>query len=422
MHDANIFEEFNGYRIEWAKEGLLARASRLRTASDGQVRGELEIRHRNGIDERILLVPTQFNFSAELTRTRFANQLASKLDLEIEWKEVFDYVSNIVLEMMRLGDKHVEVYPDENAPPPEQLMGPLIYRGVQNIIFGEKGVLKSTLAYLFGMCVTLPWHDNPLGLAVPDRSIKALVLDWETDESVFRYYMSRLQKGMKIPACSLFYRRCALPIATDIEAIQGHITETGAELLIIDSLGAAAGGEHGELKGSEAALLFNAAVRKLKITSLIIAQTSKSSDEKRKTIYGSTYFAYYARNIFELCRGEDDFGDTQHLGLFHRECNLGKKIRPLGLRLQFDDATKGISINREAVSIAEFMEKVSTSARILEILKEGKKPQKDLKERLDVSYASLGMALKRLQQQGKVTKLGAEWALPMREDSVNTST
>jgi predicted transcriptional regulator len=53
--------------------------------------------------------------------------------------------------------------------------------------------------------------------------------------------------------------------------------------------------------------------------------------------------------------------------------------------------------------------------RILEVLKNGSMNQKDLKEQLDVSYATLGMALKRLAKQKKVYKIGKEWGLATQE-------
>lgn len=413
---AEIQELINGYEFVWpAPYCLTARVTRLRIPSDGQVRGELELRHHNGTQDMILLVPTQTNFSSETTRNRYAKNLSEKLDVKIEWREIMDYLSQQVQQLVRAGDALVEVFPDPNATPPEQLLEGLIYRGVQNIIFGEKGVCKSTLAYVLAMCVTLPWHDNPLGLRVPAEGVRVLVLDWETDESIFRYYVSRLQRGMNTPPCSLYYRRCSLPLTDDIEALQRHIEATNAQLLIIDSLGAAAGGERGELKGSESALLFNTALRKLKRTSLIIAQTRKGDDDKRKTIYGSTYFTYYARNILELCAGQDDFGDTQHLALFHRECNLGKKMPSIGLRLTFAE-DDGITLERESVSIAEFAEKTTMSTRILELLKDGKMSPKDIREQLGGSYAAISMALKRLARQKKVQKIGNEWGLVAPED------
>ena len=415
----SVIELINGFQIRWGKDlGLVAKITRLRVPSDGQVRGELEMRYTNthGEVDIPLLVPTQFNFSSEVTRAKFARQLTQKFNqtigTEVEWRDIFDYLSQEVQVRARAGDGFVEVFPDQNTPSPEQLIEGIIYKHVQNIIFGEKGVSKSTVAYLLGMCVTLPWVDNPFSLSVPSESIKTLVLDWETDESIFRYYVSRLQKGMDIPYCSLYYRRCTLPLADDVEAIQKHMETTGARFLIIDSLGAAAGGERGELTGSEAALLFNSALRKLKCTSLAIAQTAKGdgSNGKKKTIFGSTYFTYYARNIFELCANEDNYGDVQHLGLLHRECNLGRRLPPMGFSITFQE-NGGISVERETFSISEFAQKVSAATRILEELKRGKMSQADLKDKLGVSHATLSMALKRLAAQEKVAKVNNEWGL-----------
>ena len=408
-----ITEQINGYLIEFPENSLTAKVSRLRTPSDGQVRGELEIRRKDGDKETLLLVPTQFNFSSELTRARYSNQLSQKLDTKIEWREIFDYICQKVQELARSGDACVEVWADPDTPPPEQLLEGIIYKGVQNIIFGEKGVSKSTLAYTLAICITLPWEDNPLSLKVPTKPVKVLILDWETDESIFRYYLARLQKGMGLPIVPLFYRRCTLPLNDDIEAIQRYIEKSEAELLVIDSLAAAAGGDRGELKGSESALLFDSGLRKLKKTSLIIGQTAKGDkDGKKKTIFGSTLFTYYARNIFELCAGQDDYGDTQHLALFHRECNLGGKMPPIGLRIEFEAG--GIKIEREPVSIAEFSEKVSTSKLILETLKNGAMSSKELKELLDVSRGSVDMAIKRLRGQRKIIDTGnKKWGLPL---------
>ena len=413
--EPNIAELINGYEFTWTTpHELTARVTRLRVPSDGQVRGELEILHRNGNEDYILLVPTFVNFSSEPTRVKYAKQLKEKVPLQVEWKQIIDFISNEILTLARAGDEPVEVYADIDMPPPQQLLGSLIYRGVQNIIFGEKGVNKSTLAYLFGLCLALPWHDNPLSLPVPQEHIKTLVCDWETDEGVFRYYMARLQKGMDMPPCSLYYRHCTLPLVDDIEAIRKHIDKTKAQLLIIDSLGAAAGANKGALKDPETALLFNQALRKLNVTSLITAQTSKSDEDgKKKTIYGSTFFAYYARNIFELCGSEDTYSDVRHLGLIHHACNLGKRIPEIGLRIEYAE-DGGIKIDREAFNTAEFVHKMSVSKMILEALKNGAMSSKDLQEHLDVSRASVDMAIKRLRSQEKIIDTGGKkWGLPV---------
>jgi len=413
MPEPIITPQIGGYLFEWEKEHLVIKVSRLQTHTDGRVTGDLFISNNNKQKPIILLPSTQFNFSSEPTRVKYARQMQTKLASTFNWIELFDYLGYKVQELARATEGAEEVWASDEIVAPEFLLKPVIIKGMSNIIFGEKGVNKTTVAYVCGAIVFLPWLDNALELEPANRSIKSLVLDWETDRETFNFYLARLHKGMDIPAFALNYKRCTLPLAEDIEAIEKEIERTGAELLIIDSLAAAAGGEDSELKGSQSALRFNTALRKLKTTSLIIAQTSKVQDQQKahkKTIYGSTIFTYYARNIFELCHSEDEGGNTKHLALFHRECNLARKSPPMGFRIDFKN-DGSMSIEREPVSVSEFSEKLNTQARILDVLKTGALEVKDIAESLEVSVNSCRVALTRLQKRGKVTKVGKAYGL-----------
>jgi hypothetical protein len=412
MKQPIITDQIGGYILEWEDIALLITVKRLDVHSDGRVTGDIEIKNSSKEHPVILLPYTQFNFSAERTRSQTAKQLKEKYpDSEIEWIELFDYLGYKIQDLAHLGSPVSEVWPDDEIQVPEYLIKPYIIRGVSNIIYGEKGVNKSTLVYLMGMSMMIPEWENPLGFETLTRPVKCLVLDWETEEYIFKYYLSRLSKGMGIPKCPLYYRHCNLPLSEEVEAIESYIKETGAEVLIIDSLAAAAGGEQGELKGSQSALQFNSAIRKLGKTTLIIAQTAKNQETNKKTIYGSVIFTYYARNIFELCRGDNEDTDTIHLGLFHRECNLGKKYPPAGFCLEFNDASKAISITSEPLRIDEFISKVTTQSRILDLLKRGALSTKEMADTLEMKVPSVTVIINRLRQKSKVVKVGEKWGL-----------
>jgi len=229
-----------------------------------------------------------------------------------------------------------------------------------------------------------------------------------------------MRRGMEMPTFPIYYHRARLPLAEEVEEVQNMVLNSGAELLLIDSLAAASGGESNELKGSQGALLFNSAIRKIKtadgfpITSLIIGQTSKSIDNPgKKTVYGSVMFTYYARNIFELCRGDDEDTDVVHLGLFHRECNLDRKSSPLGFRLNYNDTDRSMNIEREPLNISEFIQKVTTASRILDILKRGPATTKELAEAMDMKdkISSVSVILQRLKKREKVLMTGEKWGL-----------
>jgi hypothetical protein len=176
---------------------------------------------------------------------------------------------------------------------------------------------------------------------------------------------------------------------------------------LIDSIGAACGGD---LMKPEFALRFFEALRSLDRTSLCIGQTSKG-EEGKKTIFGSTYFQYYARNIFELRKSTDvcDKDETK-VALFHTEGNYSGKYDPMGFRLHFTPET--IKVEREAVNYAEFLEKVNRQAGLLEMLKDGPLTNKDIAEKLQISEANVRMTTKRLRDHKKIIKLeSGAWGL-----------
>jgi len=419
VNPPEVIPKLNGYILKWHDAAIIATVNNVRSHSrDGRVTGELTIT-TNTESPSILLPSTSFNFSADRTRTSQAKALAEKYDLSINWTEVFDYLGHKIQELARAGEDVSEVWASDEIISVEWLLESIIIKGQPNVIFGEKGVSKSTLAYICGAILCLPWQDNPLELKVCGKSIVSLVLDWERDKSAFDYYLSRLKRGMNMPAFRLFYRRCNMPLAEDIEPIAQKIEETGASLLIIDSLGRAAGGQDVDLKGSSSADSFLRALRSLNITSLIIGQTSKpqyGEKSSKKTIYGSTFFTYYASNVLELCHSEDDTGDTKHLALFHRENNFTRKSAPMGLRMDFHE-DGGINIEREPVSTAEFSQKITTQVRVLEVLKSGPMEVKELAQELDISESNVRMSLSRLSKKGKIVKIGKEYGLAAERES-----
>ncbi len=408
MNEPKITAQIGGYLLNFKDTKIVIKVGRLDVHKDGRVTGELTITNSSNA---ILMPPSTFNFSSDRTRAMTAKQLGEKYpDVKVNWVELFDYLGVKVQELARQGEPVMEIWADDEADAPEFLLEPFIYKNQSNIIYGEKGVSKSTIVSAFAMCMALPWHDNPLGLTVPDKPIVSLVLDWETDEKIFAWYLSRLKRGMGIPTVPIYYRRCHLPLIEELEEIEHEIDKVKADVIIIDSLAAAAGGERGELKGAQSALSFNMALRKLKRTNLILGQTSKDT-EGRKTIFGSTMFTYYARNIFELCRNEDTDSERVHLALFHRECNLGRKHKPMGFCLDFDDDNRSLSITRESVTVSEFVGKVTAQSAVADALKSGIKSVKDIADATGLKDNAIRTSLGRLKALDTVVKVGDKWGL-----------
>ena len=402
-----ITETPSGYTLEWKDQHIKISTSRIHIhKSDGRVTGELVISTDVKNLSSILMPASQLNFSSERTRTSLIKSLGEKFK-QFEWDTIIDQLAYYVQDLARQGEPIKELWTSDNIKPPEYLLEPFIYKGLPNIIYGEKGVSKSTLALVFYTCLVLPWHDNPLELVVPERSIKTLMLDWETEGDIIQYYAKRLQTGMSLPPFAVNYRRCALPLADDIEQIQRHISNIGAEVIIVDSLGAAAGGD---LKAPEIALNFFTGLRRLKTSSLILAQTSKDEDSKRKRIFGSVYFEYYARNIWELCKSEAISDEEFDVALFHRNANLSAPLKPIAFHLHYNES--GLSVDRTSVDIREFRAKMSASVKVLDALKKGALSAEEISDITEISTDTIRVSLSRLKKRGKVVSLErGKWGL-----------
>ena len=405
IDNVSITSQIGGYLLDFKDAGILIKVTRLDVHKDGRVTGSLTATNSK---DAILMPPSTFNFASDRTRAMTAKQLGEKYPaLKVDWVEMFDYLGYKIQELARQGEPVVEIWADDEAEAPEFLLEPFIYKNQSNIIYGEKGTLKSSLTQAFAMCMALPWPNNPLGLTVPDKPVVSLYLDWETDSKIFKWSLSRLKRGMGIETVPIQYRRCYLPLVDELEEIEQYIDKVGATVLFIDSLAAAAKGERGELN-AQSALSFNMALRKLNRTSLIIAQTSKDPDGK-KTILGSTLFTYYSRNIFELCRSEDTDNGKVHSAIFHRECNLGRKHQPMGFCMDFNADNKSLSITRENVTVSEFIGKVTSQNAVFDALKSGLKSVKDIADDTGLKENNIRTSLGRLSS--KVVKVGNQWGL-----------
>ena len=275
-----VEERLGGYTFTWEGETQLQiLVSRLRLhSSDGRVTGEILIK----ANDMPIYPPTSLNFTAERSRSGLVNTLG-KLDARWQWFDIINQLSLTTIERAREGEPVRELWTSEDIAPPEFLLEPILYKSLPTIIFGEKAVCKSVMSLVIYTCLTLPWLDNPLGWKAPNRPVKTLLLDYEVDYGIAQYNIKSLQRGMGLPPFPLYYRRCSLPLVDDIEQIQQHMSNIGAEALIVDSLGPAVGGD---LKDPGQALRFTSALRQLHCGTLLIGQTSKDKESKHRSTFG----------------------------------------------------------------------------------------------------------------------------------------
>lgn len=396
-----VSEQIGGYLFNWQPENIQIKVSRIQVGKAGKVSGEILI-SSNGIG---MHGPSDFLSFASDTKKKDIIGILTKKYEKYDWQNIIDILCYQVQERARRGEDAQEtlIHSEMDIKPPEYLIDPFIMAGIPNVIFGDKGVTKSTFCLALMACLSIPWVDNPLGLSVPEKPVVCAWADWEQEHDLVSWTGWRLSKGMNIEPFILNYRRFRLPIADEIETLEKWLSDIKAKVLFIDSLAAAAGKRLDE----ESALAFFPALRKLKITSVIIAQNSKDPESKKKTIYGSTFFEYYTRSIWEMRKAaHEPDSNEMSIALFQKYANYDKLHSPIGFKIVWNE-NKSTTISRQsAMSISEFIERMGTNTRILNILKSGSMSTQQIHAELpDLTESNIRRALSALKNKNKVVPL-----------------
>jgi hypothetical protein len=390
----------------WLEEHLTFRVSRIKERSDGTVSAEVTITSdKPGMSG---LFQSRVNLTAAQTLDRHAKQLLKEYPEWPEWSHYFKQVAHDTLERLRAGEPLEIISMATDLEPPQYLLWPLVVEGHPVILFGDGGVGKSELALVIYICLSLPWRSNTLHLDAPGVSHNVIYLDWESDATAVAWQLRSLIRGQDLPDIDLLYRRCRLSLADDTESIQRYIEETSATVMILDSLGLAAGGD---LNTAPVATAFYAALRQLNITSIIIAHTSKDQDKKTKSVYGTAFFQNLARSIWEVRKVQKTGEDTLDIAIYHRKANFSRLQQPMGFTFTFNGQQTYVEY-QDPKEVPEFRQHMDAGTQVLEQLREGPQTQTDLEAALEsVTGPTIRQVLSRFKRKGLVTKRDKQWAL-----------
>jgi len=293
---------------------------------------------------------------------------------------------------------------------PGYFIEPIILKGVPSIIYGDKGVNKTNLCLALIGLVCCGNDDNPMGFKA-ERANPGM-LDWESNRDLTYYNTSRLVEGGTCPYFELPYLRCGLSLCDDVDRISNFITEHKINLVLIDSLGQAAGSDRFDSSGKAGALRFFEVLRRLNVTPLIIAQNAKN-EENKKTIFGSTFFTYYARNIFELKDTKSTNNpDEKLIALIHTESNYSRRYNPIGFRVRYTDST--IIIEAQEITLQQLKDRIEDTEAILEFMRMERKlcSVKSIADCIGKSENRTRVVLTILKKRGKIVNPGTGlWGL-----------
>lgn len=408
-------ETITGYRFEWGEpHNIVANVNRLRTSSEDQIKGELEIVKGEGEERRFLLVPTQFNFSSERTRTMFAKDLTTKLDIDLEWKEIFDGLAYYVQELVRKGEPIVPIGCRPHSMKQDYQLRPILERNESTTLYGPGGSAKSYMAdYIaclvqFGVRGVYGWE--------PVQG-NVLYCDYESSPKDHERRVWAIKQGLGISTENTFlYRFCSQPLATDIASLQRLVREHNIALLVVDSQMAAAG--YGPDPAQVSSQYYNA-LRSLRCTTLTIDHVSKLEWQKQADTdstgpYGSVVKWNRARSVYEIRKSQAAGDKSLELALVHRKHNEGKLLPPVGIAIDFledchEELTR-VTFSPCDISDNPELSKVQTlKDQLTAVLAEGPRKVKDLANELGKPEATIRATLNRYKDT--FVNTGEEWEL-----------
>jgi hypothetical protein len=364
------------FKVTWEKEGVEARVSKLYQHTDGRLSGEVVISLEQ--PERPEILGQQvFTLSSAPARDKFAKALNERRNT-LDWKLLLERLYIVVSNKLSEGEPVVELCSAAQVETPQYDLKPLLVRHEPNLLFGDGGTFKSYLGLLLAICVTLPWSDNPFGWQVGEGVSRTLLLDYETNRDVVNWRAKCLINGLGLPDLSLYYRRCNLPLSEEIEQIQQDIMDNRIGLVIVDSLGIAAGGD---LREQQVASQFFLGLRQLGVTSLLITHVAKESLSNSRTPYGSIYFRNLARNVWQVKKTQEAGQGEISIGLYHDKSNDGQLSMPIGLRVMFGNDSVKVQ-HQDVSSVPELACGLPLRERIKGVLRQGAMTVKEIAEEL----------------------------------------
>jgi hypothetical protein len=279
------------------------------------------------------LLQAQINLTALTTRKNFTKKL-QEIYPEAPWETILEEICVRGIRTYRQGEPVIRLSGTVDVSAPRYLIEPIVLERHPMVVFAPGGCGKSLLALTIAMI--LQAGSSVAGLLALEVG-EALYLDFESDDVDLRHRAYLLRQGhSELENAEPLYRRCHIPLADDLPAIQRIVVESQVKLVVIDSLALAAGAE---LEKAETAIRIFSAIRELRVATLIVAHTPKNAGENA-SIFGSAFFSNLARSTWELKRVQEAGEAVIQVGLYHRKTNLGPLLRPLGLRIAFDDSIR----------------------------------------------------------------------------------
>jgi len=295
-----INKEGSGYIVDWPEYEVTANVKHIRDKAT--FKAQVRMSHGSWVPDKNFRMTHVHRANPVLDSTsgmdsfaRKCNKNLSGEDYAVPWDSVIEDLAGIVMDTHRAGTAEMKLSEVSDTSGVTWQVENILLSNSPTVIFGSGGTGKSMFSLFLSIIVQQGYMNSSHHLMVEPGNV--LYLDWETDAHEIANRARMIHKGLGIDApSSIIYRECGVPLADDLDRIKDIVFRRSIDMVVIDSMGLAVGGE---LESAEVVLNFFRAVRQLNCTSLIISHTNRSG-----TIFGSAYTINSARLVWEAKKTE----------------------------------------------------------------------------------------------------------------------
>ena len=407
-----------GIRLRWVYSDIEFAVDITRITDKATAEVTFYSSEPNSDRETLLLSTNRVDFLSTTHKSNLVKQLRSIGHTEdfisfCDWERKVNDIALAVIQNCRKDIPAVEVRIETDISlSPEYAIKPILYSGLPNIIFGDYASLKSITAMTLAYIVQLPYKDNGLGISPGrDTSTCCLWLDYEGQRDSFKRQWSAIQRGF-MPDSELeniiLYKEMTVPLADAVATVRDEMVSNRIEMVIVDSLGPAAGGN---LNDPEPAIRYHEALRLLGGTSLTLAHNSKDPNTDSKSVFGSVFFSNLARSIWQCKAEKEPLENRATVSLKQIKASLSQLHATMGLCYDFDEDTNRITVTKTDLSDTSLAGDLPLSIRIRNLLRTGPMANKDIADALGARQESVKTTLNRLKSKGITVKIGDTWGL-----------
>ncbi len=307
------------YRFHWPDYGIEALVERL-IAEKTDIRCEVTIRseHEGRLYSGHLLL------MGPNSRRDVANQLRDRIK-DFDWGGFLEQICLLSRDRFRQGEPVVELWSVPSSENARWLVEPFVLDRAITILYGDGAAAKSSLALNWGIATCLEF--GPV-----------LYLDWEDDAATHAERLRALCAGRRMdPAgAEIYYQRRATKLAESVRELRRIVVEKGIVLVIVDSLGMAAG----DPNNSDFLIEAVRACRALNVAVLAIHHLPKTALDKSKP-FGSVYASNEARLTWLVEKAQEEDSDEFTILLTNNKSNRSRLFGKRAMKVAFANSDAG---------------------------------------------------------------------------------